>query len=353
MGTRAFYDALLRVFPTAMVAVDENLVVRAISPSAETLLETAAGRIVGRNIRDCGLLEQAALTHLEDTLQEGLEHRGACCFPGNGGSRTAVTMHTQRLLDHDGRIIGALVLFEASGRQTGTEEIIKTENVITNEKLELIRQMAVGIAHHVRNPLTAVRGFIQIMQEKTGGESAPGYTEFSSIALKELDRVNEVIGNLLHLSGSSDTRREAVNIAVLLENVYAFIRGRAALSGILLEKDFSPELASPCLDVVQIIHAFFKLLDNAIKSMPDGGRLLLRAYELPEESKVCIEISDTGTGIPPEDLANIFNPFFSSREDGMGFGLALANRVIYDHGGEIKVVSEEGKGTTFFVCLPV
>jgi signal transduction histidine kinase len=330
-----------------MVAVDENLVVRAISPSAEEFLETAAGKIVGRDIRDCGLLEQDGLTRLENTLQEGLEHKGACRLPGNGENKPALTMQTKRLIDHEGKTIGAVLLFEASGRRAGAE------NVIKNEKLELIRQMAVGIAHHVRNPLTAVRGFIQIMQEKTGGESFPGFFEFSSIALKELDRVNEVIGKLLHLSGSSDTRRETVNIAVLLDNVHAFIRGRAALSGILVEKDIPPELASPCLDVVQIIHALFKLLDNAIESMPDGGRLLLRAYDLPEESKVCIEISDTGTGIPPENLVNIFNPFFSSREDGMGFGLALANRVVYDHGGEIKVVSEEGKGSTFSVYLPV
>lgn len=79
----------------------------------------------------------------------------------------------------------------------------------------------------------------------------------------------------------------------------------------------------------------------------------MRSYDIPAEGMVCIEITDTGVGIPPENIKNIFNPFFSTREDGLGFGLALANKIINDHGGVIKVTSEEGKGSTFSVYLPI
>lgn len=346
MGATAFfYEALLRASPAAVVAVDENMIVRTISSSAEKLLDIEAGKIVDRHIKDCVLLGQGGLTDLENTLKEGVEHGITCCLCKEGGRK--VKLRTRWLLDQGGKTMGAVLILEAPDRKSDSERIIN------NEKVELIRQMSVGIAHHVRNSLTAVRGFIQIMQEKTGGKLTTGFTEFSSIALKELDRVNDVIGNLLHLADSSETKREAVNVGSLLENVFAFIRGKAALSGILVVKEFSSELPDPCVDVVQIIHALFNIMDNAIKAMPDGGLLTLRSYAIPAESKVCIEITDTGVGIPPENIKNIFNPFFSTREDGLGFGLALANKIIHDHGGDIKVVSGAGKGSTFSVFLPV
>lgn len=345
-ATASFYEALLQASPAAVVAVDKNMIVRTISSSAEELLDIEAGEIIDRHIKDCALLGQVGLADLENILKEGMEH-GIACYPGGeGGRKVAVKIRARRLQDPGGKTLGAALILEAPDRNRDTERIIN------NEKIELIRQMSVGIAHHVRNSLTAVRGFIQLMKEKTGGEPVTGFTEFSSIALKELDRVNDVIGSLLHLADSSESKREAVNVANLLENVFAFIRGKAALAGVLVVKEFSPDLPKPCVDVVQIIHALFNILDNAIKSMPCGGRLTLCSYAIPSESKVCIEITDTGVGIPPENMKNIFNPFFSTREDGVGFGLALANKIIHDHGGDIRVISKEGEGSTFSVYLP-
>lgn len=346
MGSKYFYEALVQASPSALVAVDENLIVKVISPAAEELLELEAGTIVGHPIKDSALLGQAGLADLENTLKEGVEHRSIAFLSSKGEGEVKVRFQTRRL-DYGDKILGVVLFVESPDQQ------LDIEKIINNEKIELVRQMSVGMAHHVRNSLTAVRGFIQIMQEKTSKEPVTGFVEFSSIALKELDRVNEVIGNLLRLADFSNTKREAVNVGNLLENVYAFIRGKAALSGILVMKEFSAELPSPCVDVVLIIHALFSILDNAIKSMSDGGRLIMRSYDIPAEGMVCIEITDTGVGIPPENIKNIFNPFFSTREDGLGFGLALANKIINDHGGVIKVTSEEGKGSTFSVYLPI
>lgn len=346
METIAFYEALLRVGPFALLAVDENLVVRVVNAAVERLLDKATEEFIGRHLKDCSFMGQADLADLENMLKEGPERTVNGHLRGKGRSGNDVAFHTRRLTDTEGRTLGAVLILESP------EQRRETEKNLNNEKLELIRQMSVGIAHHVRNSLTAVRGFIQIMKERTGGEPVAGFTEFSSIALKELDRVNEVIGNLLHLANVPESKREAVNVKTLLENVYSFIRGKAALSGILVVKEFSTDLPRPCVDVVQVIHVLFNILDNAIRSMPDGGRLILRSYAIPEESRVCIEINDTGVGIPPENIKNIFHPFFSTREDGSGFGLALANKIIHDHGGEIKVVSTEGDGSTFFVYLP-
>jgi len=347
VGTEVLYKSLVGVSPAAVMAVDENMVVKTVSPSAENFLNIKKEKITGRHVKECAFLGQAVLEDLEKNLREGIEHKVTCYLCGAGGEKTAVGLQIRRLLDPDGGILGAALIFEAIPRHSNIERIVN------NEKIELIEQMSIGIAHHIRNSLTAVKGFIQVVKERGGGEPGAGITEFSAIALKELDRVNDIIGKLLHLADSSGSKRESVDLAGLLENIYLFIRSKAALSGILVEKNLSPSLPNPRVDVVRIIHALFNITENAIHSMPDGGRLLLHTYVIPAERKICIEISDTGVGIPPENLKKIFNPFFSTREDGMGFGLALANKIIYDHGGEIRVTSEEGKGTTFSVYLPV
>lgn len=346
MGSKHFYEALLQASPSALVAVDENLIVKVISSAAEEFFDIESEKVIGQHIKDCALLEQSGLDDLKNTLKEGMGDPITSFLSREEKGEMGGKLQIRRL-DHGDKILGAVLFFESPDRQSDMEKIIN------NEKIELVRQMSVGFAHHIRNSLTAVRGFIQIMREKTYGEPVAGFAEFSSIALKELDRVNDVIGNLLQLADLSNTKREAVNVDNLLENIYAFIKGKAALSAILVIKEFSPELPSPRVDVVQIIHALFNILDNAMKSMPAGGRLLMRSYAIPAEGMVCIEITDTGVGIPPENIKNIFNPFFSTREDGVGFGLALANKVINDHGGVIRVTSEEGKGSTFSVNLPI
>ncbi|BAF58281.1 signal transduction histidine kinase [Pelotomaculum thermopropionicum SI] len=343
----AYLKALIRVCNAAVVAVDENMTVKVISPAAERLLNIKAGEYVGRHLKNCPLLGRTSLKNLENTLKAGVEQEFDFCLCGKNDGKTMFRLFTRRLSDSKGKTLGAALLIEVIDLNGDMERFIR------NEKIKLIKQMSIGIAHHIRNPLTAVRGFIQIMREKSGGDCVTGFNEFTSIALKELDRVNEVIGNLLLLADSSELKREAVNVNNLLKNVLFFIKGKAALSGIIVVEELSPDLPSVFVNQVQIVHVLFNILDNAIKFMPDGGRLKLRSYTVPAESKVCIEVSDTGAGIPPANINKIFNPFFTTREDGMGFGLALANKIIHDHGGEIRVGSEEGKGSTFFVYLPV
>lgn len=342
-----FFEALVKAIPVAVIAVDENLTVRAVSSSAEELLDIRAVDAVGCHIKDCSLLGEAGLLNLANTLEGGAVQNHTCFLYGERGRKTEVKLRTQRIEDANGKIMGAVLIMDTSELDNHTQK------VINKEKIELAEQMAIGIAHHIRNPLTSVRGFIQIVQDKSNSEPVTGFLEFSNIALKEMDRVNDVISNLLQLADSSATKREVVNVGSLLENVFAFIKGRAVLSGVLLKKEMSPSLPNTSINLVQVIHALFNILDNAIQSMPDGGQLSLKAYPVPEKNRVCIEIGDTGIGIPEENLNKIFNPFYSTKGEGMGFGLALTNKIIYEHRGEIKVISEIRKGTTFFVYLPI
>ncbi|HOV79143.1 MAG TPA: ATP-binding protein [Bacillota bacterium] len=342
-----FFEVLLKTVPLAVIAVDENLIVRAVSSEAETLLDIKADSIVGSHIKNCCLLGKSGLQNLEKTLEEGLEANDTYYLYSEDVGGKEARLLTRRVEDPGGKVLGAVLLIDAPGRFDDSKKIVNSE------KIELAQQMAIGIAHHIRNPLTAVRGFIQILQNKTDDQPVTGFQEFSAIALKELDRVNNVISNLLQFTDSSPTKREIVNIGSLLENVLTFIKAKVAVSGILLIKEIPPDLPNTSIDLVRVIHALFNILDNAIQSMPEGGQLIIKCHVLPGKKKVCIEIGDSGAGIPGEELSKIFNPFYSTKGEGMGFGLALANKIIHEHDGEIRVLSEVGKGSTFLVFLPV
>lgn len=347
MEDAALLRAVLQILPQSVVAVDEDLIIRSVSSQAEKLLEIKEDMLSGRHIKDCGLLGKAGLEDLVGTLKNGTEHSITCYLYGEENVKTPIKLLTRRLTDQTGKTLGAAIILETPDRQG------EVEMTVNREKIEMMKHMAAGIAHHIRNSLTAVRGFVQMMQGKSNGESIRGFAEFSNIAVKEMDRVNDVISNILHLADSNELKKESVNVKNLLENVIAFIKGKAALSGVLIVKEIAPGLPEPEVDVVRIINALFNILDNALKAMPDGGRLLLRAYPVSGEKLLCIEVADSGAGIPAENLKYIFDPFFTSREESMGFGLSLANKILYDHGGHIRVTSEEGKGSTFFVYLPV
>lgn len=347
MSELALLEAVVRVSPQAVLVVDEDLIIRAISSAAEKLLDIEAEKIIGRHIKDSGLLGQAGLADLVDTLKDGTEHSITCYLVGEGNVKLPLSLQTKRLQAQEGGTLGATIVLDAPGRQ---EDL---ERSINEEKIEMMKHMAAGIAHHIRNSLTAVRGFVQMMHGKNGGCEIRALSEFSNIAVKEMDRVNDVISAVLHLADSAELKKEAVNVDTLLDNVFAFIRAKAALSGILVSKEVAPGLPAPSVDVVKLINALFNILDNAIKAMPGGGRLLLRAHLMPGNNRLCIEVSDSGAGISEKDIKYIFDPFYTTREEGMGFGLSLANKIIHDHGGHIRVTSEEGKGSTFYVYLPV
>lgn len=346
MSGETFLEAVVHVSPQAVVAVDEDLIIRLVSSAAEDLLDIGAENFVGRHIKDCGLLGQAGLADLVNTLQQGVENHIICYLFREGNVKSEVRLHTRRLQEPGGKTLGAVIHLKAPEMQEDLERSLNEERIL------LMRHMASGIAHHIRNSITAVRGFVQIMKSKSSGEPISGFHEFSSIAVKEMDRVNDIISNILHLADCVEINKENINVKNMIDNVVAFVQGKAALSGIVIVREIDGQLPEPSVDVVKIINALFNILDNAIKAMPGGGQLIIKAYTA-KEKWLCIEIADTGTGIAPEHVKYIFDPFYTTRDEAAGLGLPMANKIIYDHGGHIRVTSEEGNGSTFYIYLPI
>jgi signal transduction histidine kinase len=232
------------------------------------------------------------------------------------------------------------------------------------DRLAALGTMAAGIAHDIRNPLTSILIFSQLMSLH---HDDPDVREkFNRVVPRELERVQAVIEDMMELARPATMHRELVSINELLTQVLELYEGQASGQSIKIVREYDQDLPFCMADRKRLHRCFSNIVSNAIQAMPNGGDLSLRSSQasttlLPKsgqpeprtEPAVEVAISDTGQGIPADRLSRIFDPFFTTKEKGMGLGMAITHRIVEDHKGNIEVQSEEGLGTTFTVHLPL
>jgi signal transduction histidine kinase len=232
--------------------------------------------------------------------------------------------------------------------QTTQDELLRAE------KLTSLGQMAASIAHEINNPLAGVLVYTQLLSKKLTGdtvkkEEALGYL---SKMESEVSRCSRIIRNLLDFARQTEPMLRLVDINQPLEQALSLVGHQAQLQNIEVIRELS-SLPKVMGDFDQLQQVFTNLTLNAIQAMPEGGKLTLRSSVV--DSKIKVDVQDTGYGIPKENLSKLFTPFFTTKEKGKGVGLGLAvvHGIIERHKGRVKVQSEVGKGTTFTVYLGV
>jgi two-component system sensor histidine kinase PilS (NtrC family) len=234
------------------------------------------------------------------------------------------------------------------------------------DRLAAVGQLSASIAHEIRNPLAAISGAVQVLRNKSLGRDSDA-ARLMDIAVRETDRLNQLITDFLLYARPSSERRERVCLAALAGDV-AEMLAAAALPGIRVEVAIPEDLAVDA-DPAQLRQVLWNLALNAAQAMPGGGPICISATRCAREAAQvklrsgrsgeavesidCIEIavSDRGVGIPPEHLERIFDPFFTSRKEGSGLGLATVHRIVEGHGAQIRVETEVGRGSTFRIRL--
>lgn len=212
-----------------------------------------------------------------------------------------------------------------------------------NHLLSSIGEMAAGIAHEVRNPLTAVKGFLQLLDQTYN-------QEYTQIAQSELDRAIHILNDLMSVSKPEfvQEKQTTFNLCSEIESILLLFQNQ--LYEITVIKKFANESSVILGRRDQIKKALFNLIKNAIEAMSPGGTLMIEQYE--DFQDIHINISDSGIGIPKDKLRLLGTPFFTLKQDGKGMGLAQVFNAIQTNDGKIHVTSEEGKGTTFFLSFP-
>ena len=235
--------------------------------------------------------------------------------------------------------------------QKTTADLRKTESqLIRSEKLAALGQLAAGIAHEIRNPLTSINILIHSLRERLPSENSQ--QEDLKVIEEEIHRMNEIVDQFLRFAKPASPLLEKTDVLSIFEETLQLLRPQIEKQRIVVEKEFQA-LPMIQMDPEQMKQAMLNLLLNAIQAMPEGGQLTMKGQNSKDGQWIHLSIEDSGMGISPEDIDKLFDPFFSTKEGGIGLGLSITHRIIDQHHGKIEVENAPEKGTIFTVWLPI
>jgi signal transduction histidine kinase len=240
-------------------------------------------------------------------------------------------------------------LVKIKGSTESTESQLSEDREERRENLLGWEELAAGVAHELKNPLAAMRGFLQLLAERLGGDEVNSY--YVEVVLHELARLEHLVEDFLCLGRSTSVRLEPRDLSEIIREVVAMAGVQAKRQGV----DIACTIEKCPLvwaDGYLIKQVLWNLISNALAAMPAGGKLTL-SLAPGRPGWVKITCRDTGEGIPPAVLPHIFEPYFTTKEEGTGLGLTISRRIVELHGGRLEVDTAPGRGTTVSVWLPV
>jgi two-component system nitrogen regulation sensor histidine kinase GlnL len=351
------WEQILSNLDDGVVTVEIDGTIGFFNEAAEVLTETSAGATVGQLLEQIFKREPWLLDLVKKTRPPRQESaRGEGDFVTRWGRKTPVSVTASPLQDRQGLFLGTIMLLRDDKHRKVLEEDLQR-----TDRLALMGTLAAGLAHEIKNPLGGIKGAAQLLRRTGRGDSS--VAEFTDIMIREVDRVNQLIEQLLDLSRPTDLDLAPVNIHEILDSVLLLEGQTVAAKEIQLRKRFDPSLPPVRADRAQLTQVFLNLVKNAFQAMGQSGALTVTTrletdFRVRDQNQasnrfIWVEIADQGAGIRDEDLPQIFSPFFTTKTGGTGLGLAICYRIINEHGGTIRVESAEGKGSTFKVSLMV
>lgn len=234
-----------------------------------------------------------------------------------------------------------------------TEKRSLEKQVWDNNRLATIGQIAAGSAHEIRNPLTSIKGFLQMFHTQLEESGQTKEQKYIQLMLKEINRINLLVGEFLMLSKPRQINCQYVSLVQVVDEIFPILKSEAILHRI----DFNVEKIQKhfplvCVDSKLVKQVLLNLCKNAIEAMDGKGSLTMQMEHDQQEKQMVVHIVDTGPGIPENLLQQVFEPFFTTKEKGTGLGLPICKQIMKDLGGQLAISSSE-KGTTFSVYIPV
>jgi two-component system sensor histidine kinase HydH len=341
---KAFSDHVVEYMPIGLVATDRDGRIAAFNETAATVLQLPPA--TARGVPAQTVLPAELESHREASAggRTVVEREIECDLPS--GRRVALEVSARRLADERGRSLGTILLF----RDLTELRALRAE-MARNQRLATVGRLAAGVAHEIRNPLSSIKGFATYFRERY--RDTPADAQTATIMIQEVDRLNRVVGQLLEFSRPVGIVPRPVRIAQFLADSVRMIEAQAAEKGIAVETSFPPPGEIAAVDADRLNQVLLNLYLNAVEAMGAGGTLGIRAVRTPDARALEIRVADTGCGIRPEDLPQIFEPYFTTRPGGTGLGLAIAHHIMEAMGGTIAVASRPGSGSTFTVHVPL
>ena len=222
------------------------------------------------------------------------------------------------------------------------------EAVRRSDRLAALGQLSAGLAHELRNPLATIRTSAEMLTQNLGAENEVA-REVAGFIASEVDRANSLVTRFLQFARPLQVKLEKADLAQTLDRAVALVEREAP--GIAIYKNYQPDIPPFAFDAELLERVFYNLLLNAAQATAPGGAVTLKTRAAGGTAEIAV--IDRGTGIDPKQLDSIFNPFFTTKPEGVGLGLAIVAKIVDEHGGKIAVESEPGKGSIFCVLLPM
>jgi len=340
-------QSIVEAIGDAIILANESTEIIAWNKGAEALFGYTEQEAIGQ------AMEILVPAHLKETHRRGLEELRA-----TGRSMTIGRMVELSGLRKDGSEFPAemsLTCLQTNGEYYWSAIIRditdrkKTQELLLNsEKLSIAGQLAAGIAHEIRNPLTAIKGFHQLMKSENNGK--PYYFD---ILTEEMNRIELILNELLLLAKPQAMQVKRMDVRALIEQICALMEPQANFHNVQVEVDCDPHVPTfiQC-DENQMKQILINFLKNAMEAMPNGGRVTI-AIRKNDEDQILLRIIDQGEGIPEDKLKKIGEPFYTTKEKGTGLGLMVCRKIIEDHHGSLHISSKWNEGTTVEVMLPI
>ncbi len=223
------------------------------------------------------------------------------------------------------------------------------------DRLTTLGEVSAGIAHEIRNPLAGIKTSAQVLEESFSPNDHR--TQLVRRIVKEIDRSNELLKKFFKFAKPGKPNQRSIDMEALIEGVFIILVSKMKKKKIQLVRDYGHHIKHVYVDENQIEQVIFNLLLNAMDAIGEGGEIGIRIYDHPVHSDhtdemVGVDIRDNGCGIEEDMLEKIFNPFYTTKSDGVGLGLSISSRLVEENGGQLRVSSEVGKGSVFTILLP-
>jgi PAS domain S-box-containing protein len=338
------YERLIEFLPEPIVVTDNGIIIY-MNVSAEKLARSQFPKqLIGRNLFDFVHPSDRERTQaiISEVMQNDArtpfsDRKMICC----DGEYIDVEVSSIRIHNFMGKMVVLSVLRDLTERKHSQEILVKSE------KLSVIGQLAAGVAHEIRNPLTVLKGFTQLLQRELGSKHT-----YISTMLSELDRINDIVNEFMTLAKPQFVQFNSNYIYDILNSVISILETQAILVNVNIKISYANQIPRIHCDENQLKQVFINVIKNSIEAMPLGGVIDI-AVELIGQNQLLIRIRDQGPGIPQEIIRRIGEPFYTTKENGTGLGLMVCHRIIEAHHGMLHITSEPGLGATIDILLPV
>jgi PAS domain S-box-containing protein len=343
---------ILQSIPTGILTLNGNGIITALNPAAESVLKRSSTDLLGQSYEAVfpegdtirAVLDPALRAHRHVTQRD-------LPYESHGVLHT-IRVSTAELSGEEGQPSG--VILQA---QDVTEWLALEQRVRIADKLSALHTLSAGVAHELRNPLSAMDLNLHLLEEefKDHGLLGKPAAHYIQVLNAECRRLSMILDNFMKFARPGSVGLHEVHLPVLIEHIMSLMHFEAEERKIILEQSVKKDLPPVMGDDTQIGQVLVNVLVNAFHAMPDGGHCRISACERRQAGSRLVELAvqDTGVGIKQEDLSRLFEPFYTTKSAGTGLGLSIAYRIMQDHGGTIHISSQPGSGTTVVMQFPV